>query len=129
MTHNAGARSLGLNITHFHRELDEYLEDPLETFSRIERVEGVEKRVVFDLITFWQVCAAFLSPANDPNLTAGSRKPVHKLVMDEDGRSSCPSTLSAMRASLLIWEGDLHRSSQPDSSDSVGEVFRESRGF
>ena len=37
------------------QELDEYLEDPLETFSRTERVDGIEQRVVFDLLAFWQV--------------------------------------------------------------------------
>ena len=37
------------------QELDEYLEEPLETFSRIERVNGIEQRVVFDLLTYWQV--------------------------------------------------------------------------
>ena len=44
-----------------HRELDEYLDDPLETFSRTERVEGIERRAVFDLLAFWQVCVPFLS--------------------------------------------------------------------
>jgi hypothetical protein len=44
-----------------HRELDEYLNDPLETFSRTERTpDGIEQRVVFDLLAFWQVCAISL---------------------------------------------------------------------
>jgi hypothetical protein len=42
-----------------HQELDEYLEEPLETFSRIERVDGIEQVVVFDALTYWQVCATF----------------------------------------------------------------------
>ena len=42
-----------------HRELDEYLDDPLETFSRTEQVNGIERRVVFDLLAFWQVRALF----------------------------------------------------------------------
>ena len=37
------------------REPDEYLEEPLETFSRTERVDGIEQRVVFDLLAYWQV--------------------------------------------------------------------------
>jgi len=41
------------------QELDEYLEDPLQTFSRIEQVDGIEKRVVFDLLAYWQVRAIF----------------------------------------------------------------------
>jgi hypothetical protein len=40
------------------RELDEYLEDPPETFSRTEQVDGIERRVVFDLLVFWQVCVS-----------------------------------------------------------------------
>jgi len=40
-----------------HRELEEYLEDPLETFSRTVRVNGVEQRAVFDPLTYWQVRA------------------------------------------------------------------------
>ena len=38
------------------RELDEYLEEPLESFSRTEQVDGIEQRVVFDLLAYWQVC-------------------------------------------------------------------------
>jgi len=56
-TSTGGKRRKARASDDVHRELDEYLEDPLETFSRIERVEGVEKRVVFDLLTFWQVRA------------------------------------------------------------------------
>jgi hypothetical protein len=43
-----------------HQELDEYLEEPLETFSKIERVDGIEQTVIFDAITYWQVCATAL---------------------------------------------------------------------
>ena len=43
------------------RELDEYLDDPLETFSRAEQVGGAEKRVIFDLLAFWQVRLAPIS--------------------------------------------------------------------
>jgi hypothetical protein len=40
-----------------HQELDEYLEEPLETFSRIERVGAIERTVVFDTLAYWQVRA------------------------------------------------------------------------
>lgn len=39
------------------REFDEYLEEPLETFSKIEKVDDIEQTVVFDILTFWQVWA------------------------------------------------------------------------
>jgi len=45
-----------------HRELDEYLEEPLDTFSRTEQVDGTDQRVVFDLLTYWQVRAVSPNP-------------------------------------------------------------------
>ena len=45
-----------------NQELDEYLEDPLETFSKIERVDGIERTVFFDALTYWQVRAALPPP-------------------------------------------------------------------
>ena len=42
-----------------NQELDEYLEEPLEIFSRIERVDGIERTVVFDILTYWQVRVTF----------------------------------------------------------------------
>ena len=38
-----------------HCELDEYLEEPLETFSQIERAGGVERTVIFDILAYWEV--------------------------------------------------------------------------
>jgi len=37
------------------RELTEYLGDPVESFTRIETVDGIERVVIFDIITYWQV--------------------------------------------------------------------------
>ena len=103
-----------------HRELDEYLNDPLETFSRTERVDGIERRVVFDLLAFWQACALFPSPFGDTNFTAGCRKEIPKSLSTRYGCSPRPGQFSAMRASLLIWEGDLHRSSQQNPAEAHG---------
>lgn len=41
-----------------NRELDDYLEEELEAFSRTEEVNGIERRVVFDLLAYWQVRAS-----------------------------------------------------------------------
>jgi len=58
-----------------HRELDEYLEELLETFSRIERVDGIERMVVFDILTYWQVCKKSFCP---PPVTLTSLQNVEK---------------------------------------------------
>ena len=47
------------------RELDNYLEEELETFSRIERVNGIEQRAVFDLLAYWQVVQLSPSPVGN----------------------------------------------------------------
>ena len=52
----AEKRHKARGLEEVRRELDEYLEEPLETFSRTERVDGIEQRVVFDLLAYWQVC-------------------------------------------------------------------------
>jgi hypothetical protein len=44
-------------LASIHRELDEYLGEPLETFSKIEtQADGIKRMVVFDILTYWQVC-------------------------------------------------------------------------
>lgn len=53
-------RSKARALEAVHRELNEYLDDPLETFSRTEQVDGTGQRVVFDLLAFWEVCAIYL---------------------------------------------------------------------
>ena len=55
----AGQRHRARGLESVRQELDEYLEEPLETFSRIERVNGVEQTVIFDTLMYWQVCTAF----------------------------------------------------------------------
>lgn len=52
---DARERQKARGLVGVHRELDEYLEEPLETFSRTERVGGTEQRVIFDPLTYWQV--------------------------------------------------------------------------
>jgi hypothetical protein len=99
------------------QELDEYLEDPLETFSRIEQVDGIERRVIFDLLAFWQVCD--YPPAfGGANITTGGRKEVPKPLSARNGRSPCTGEFSALRAPLLIREGNLYLSSQPNSAEA-----------
>lgn len=55
----AGERHKARGSEDVRRELGEYLEEPLETFSRTEQVDGAERRVVFDLLTYWQGRATF----------------------------------------------------------------------
>jgi hypothetical protein len=38
-----------------HAELDEYLEEPRETFTRTEGMNSGEQTIVFDILTYWQV--------------------------------------------------------------------------
>ena len=38
-----------------HAELDEYLEEPRETFTRTENMNSSEQTIVFDILTYWQV--------------------------------------------------------------------------
>ena len=56
----AGQRRKARGLESVHEELDEYLEEPLETFSRIETVDGIGQTVVFDILTYWQVWAIVL---------------------------------------------------------------------
>jgi len=51
----AGKRHKARGLEDVCQELDEYLEEPLETFSKTERVDGIERMVVFDILTYWQV--------------------------------------------------------------------------
>lgn len=51
----AGKRHKARALKTVGEELDEYLEEPLETFSKTERVNDNECMVVFDILTYWQV--------------------------------------------------------------------------
>ena len=53
--HTADQRHKARGLDSVRQELDEYLEEPLETFSRIVRVNGIEQTAVFDILTYWQV--------------------------------------------------------------------------
>ena len=39
-----------------HRELDEYLREPLESFRRVEKAGDTVKTIIFDVLGYWQVC-------------------------------------------------------------------------
>jgi hypothetical protein len=51
----SGQRYKTRGLEAVQQELDDYLEEQLETFSRTEEVGGVEQTVVFDILAYWQV--------------------------------------------------------------------------
>ena len=87
-----------------HRELDEYLEEPLETFSRIERVGSIEKVVVFDVLTYWQVRTTFscLLPIN---LTSAQTMEKHFPNLFHLAMDILPAQASAVPCECLFSSG------------------------
>ena len=53
-TSTAEQRHKARMLDSVRHELDEYLEEPLETFSRIKKVDGIEQTVVFDILAYWE---------------------------------------------------------------------------
>ena len=51
----AERRRKSRELDDIHRELDEYLEEPLGTFMVTERVDGNERTIFFDILKYWQV--------------------------------------------------------------------------
>jgi hypothetical protein len=100
-------RARGLRCV--HRELDEYLKEPLETFSRIERVDGLEQIVIFDILTYWQVrVEMILLSVGSSNFPTDCRKKVPKPLLPRNGCPTCASKFSTVRATLLVWKGDIY---------------------
>jgi len=100
----AGRRHKARELECVHQELDEYLEEPLETFSRIESVDGVERVVVFDILTYWQ----------------NAEKKVSEPLLPRDGRPTRASEFGVMRTSLLVREGDRHCSPEQNPAGTHG---------
>jgi len=119
-TITAGKRHKARELDSVHSELDEYLEEPLESFSRIERVNGIDRTVVFDVLTYWQVCAtlSFLLRVTNFNTDYGEK--ISKSFPSRNGHPTCTSKFGAMRTSLLIREGDLYRSPEQNPTETHG---------
>jgi len=116
----AGQRSRARLLGGVHRELEEYLEEPLESFSRIERVNGIQQTVVFDVLTYWQVRTSPFYPPGDSNFTAGCGGAIPKPLLPRDGCPTRTSKFCAMRAALLVREGDPHRSPKQNPAKTHG---------
>ena len=54
-THMAEQRREARELECVHMELDQYLEEPLDSFTRVEMVGNNARTVIFDILAYWQV--------------------------------------------------------------------------
>ena len=92
---------------------------PLETFSRVERVDGIERTVVFDIFTYWQVRATFRCLLRTTLTSVEAAEEKFPNLLSHDGCCACASEFGAMRASLPV-RGDLCRSPEQNPTKIHG---------
>ena len=72
--------------------LDEYLEEPLETFSGTERVDSIERTIGFDILAY---TGRFASSSVFCEQLWPRHRPWKKYFPSRDGRPACTNEFSA----------------------------------